>query len=220
MIITSILRRDLRLSVWRGAEAMTALAFFIICISLFAIASGGDFNVMTAFAPVMISLAALLSGLLGLDALYHRDYDDGTFDLMLLSAWPAERIFISKITVHILMIGLPLALTAFIGGVMLGLPVTLAGVIVGSILLQAIYTSLLGGLGAVLTMGSRRPALLLLVIVMPLLLPSLILAVSAISAGLAGMAVAPYVLLHLALVVAAMPVCLGAGSVLLKSLQS
>jgi heme exporter protein B len=220
MIHRQTLMRDLRLSLLRGADGAAGLAFFILAVSIFAIAAGGDMARLGPFAPQLLSLSALFAALFGLENLYHRDHDDGTFDLLLLRGIKTGDIFTAKVAAHFLTGGLPLILAAIPAALMLGLPFFFCTIAFCALALQTLYTSLIGGLCAILTVGSRAPALLIFVLVMPLLLPAVILAAAAMEAGLAQAPVQPYLLLHLALVVAALPLALAGGAGLLRATQT
>jgi heme exporter protein B len=214
------LRRDLRLSLLRGADGAAGLGFFILAVSVFAVAAGGDMTRLQGFAPQILSLSALFAALFGLENLYHRDHDDGTFDLLLLHGAKASDIFAAKAAAHFLVSGLPLIVAGMPAALMLGLPVSFCAVVFCALALQTAYTSLIGGLCAALTVGSRAPALLIFVLVMPLLLPSVILSAAAMEAGLAEAPAQPYLLLHLALIVAAVPLALFGGAGILKATQT
>lgn len=205
MSASSIICRDVRLLMGRGPDAFAALAFFAVVVCLFPFAAGSDVTVLKKIAPGVIWVAALLSALLSLETVYARDYDDGTFDLLMLSPLSPRVLAASKMLSHWLVSGLPVVLGSLVAGLLLDLPAQAAGVVVVSLFLGTLYISLLGGAGAALALGSRRSGLLLAVIVLPLFTPMLVFGVMAGSAALAGMPVTPYLLLQLALVVAAAP---------------
>ncbi|MEZ0261145.1 MAG: heme exporter protein CcmB [Alphaproteobacteria bacterium] len=200
-----IIRRDMRLLMGRGPDAFAALAFFAVVACLFPFAAGNNAAVLRTIAPGVIWVAALLSALLSLDTAYARDYDDGTFDLLLLSPLSPSAIAAAKMAAHWLVSGLPLVLGSLVACLLFDLPLNVAGVLAVSLTLGTLYMSLLGGAGAALALGSRRSGLLLAVIVLPLFTPMLVFGVMAGSAGLAGLSVTPYLLLQLAMVVAALP---------------
>lgn len=211
----TLLRRDIRLSFFRGSEGITALVFFFIVPSLFAIAFGGDVNQIRPVAASILWVSALLAALLSLDGIYHRDYEDGTFDMILHAPVAVTGVVAAKMTAHWMMSGLTFVMASVVAGSMLFIPAGILPVVVASLFLGTIYMSLIGGLGAILTFGTRRPGLLSTLLVLPLMVPMLILGVAAIDAALAGMAVKPYILLQLAMVVVAMPSSLLLASVIL-----
>jgi len=200
-----IIRRDMRLLMGRGPDAFAALAFFAVVACLFPFAAGQDTALLRTIAPGVIWVAALLSALLSLETAYARDYDDGTFDLLLLSPLSPSAIAAAKMAAHWLVSGLPLVFGSLVASLLFDLPLHVAGVLAVSLTLGTLYMSLLGGAGAALALGSRRSGLLLAVIVLPLFTPMLVFGVMAGGAALAGLSVTPYLLLQLAMVVAALP---------------
>lgn len=201
----TLIARDLRLFVSRGSESMTTLFFFVVTASLFPFALGGEQAIVQKTAPGILWVSAVLASLLSLEALYHRDEEDGTFDLLLLSPISPLGVALSKMLAHWLVSGLTLALVSVIVAQMLFIPSPALCVLIPSLLLGTLYMSLLGGMGAVLTFGTRRPGLLLALLILPLYIPMLILGMMAAEAALSGLPAKPYMLLQLALVIAALP---------------
>lgn len=218
--VCAIVCRDVRLSVARGSEAVGGIFFFVITGSMFAIALGGDTALLQKSAAAVIWMSALLAALLSLENIFHRDLDDGTFDQLFLSVSPATVMF-AKATAHWIVAGLPLVLAALIVGPMLFLPTQVLCAMTASLLLGTGYASLLGALGAGLTAGSRRPGLLLGILILPLYVPMLLLGISVVDAAASSLPVKPYLLLQLALVIAAAPLAiLGAGALFNMHLKS
>lgn len=211
----ALIVRDLRLSVSKGPEAMKTVFFFVLVVSLFPFAFGGEVGALRTAAPGIIWVAALLAALLSLESFYHRDFDDGTFDLMMMSPVPAFGIVCSKMFSHWLVSGLTLVAASVIISQMLFMSWASAGVLLLSLLLGSIYMSLLGGAGAILTMGARRPGILLAILVLPLFVPMLILGVLAVEASLAQLSYTAYLLLQAALALLGLAVLPWAASVLL-----
>lgn len=210
--IAAIIRRDLRLGFLHGSDAMTMISFFVVVACLFPFVFGADDKLLSTAAPGIIWVSALLAAILSLEGVYHRDQADGTMDMLLMYHVSSFGIAFAKMTAHWLMSGVPLLLAAVLVSHMLLLSPAVLPVLLLSLLMGTIYLSLLGGTGAFLTAGARRPALLMAVIVFPLYIPMLILGVSAVNAALAGMAAQPYLLLQAALVIAALPLTLLASS--------
>lgn len=202
----ALIRRDLRLFALRGPDAAAVLFFFITVISLFPFSMAGEPGLLLKAAPGILWVGAVLSGLLSLESIHLRDYEDGTLDLLLMSPVPSYGIAAAKMLSHWLLSGLPLALASIPAGIMLGLPPEKTLPLAGTLALGTIYMSLLGGASAALTFGARRSGLLLAVLILPLFIPMLILGMLAAEAGLADLPYKAYVLLQLALVVAALPV--------------
>ncbi len=201
----AIILRDLKIFAARGSDAVATLFFFIVTVSLFPFAMNGG-TLLQQAAPGILWVGAVLAGLLALENTHLRDYEDGTLDLLLMSEVPAWQLGFAKMLSHWLLSGFVLMLASVPAAIMLGLPPEKTGLIALSLGLGTLYMSLLGGVGAALTMGSRRSGLLLAVLVLPLFIPMLILGVMATEAALADLPAQAYVLLQLALVIAALPV--------------
>jgi heme exporter protein B len=197
-----LVARDLRLMAGRGPEILAALVFFAIVAALFSFAFGADPILLAWAAPGVLWVAALLSSLLALEAVYQRDYDDGTFDLLLLAPVAPAGIALAKMASHWLLSGFPLVLLSFIVAPMMGLSFAVTSVLALSLLPGTLYLSLLGGAGAALALGARRSGLLLGVLVLPLMVPALVFGLLAAEAALAGLPVKAYLLLQLAMVIA------------------
>lgn len=212
-----ILRRDVRLSFARGSEGFAALFFFIVTACLFPFAFGAGAETLQKAAPGILWISGLLSALLSLEAVYHRDFDDGTFDLLMLSPATPFTVALAKILSHWIVTGLPLVAASVPLSFMLSLPSSALPVLLLSLLTGTFYMSLLGGMGAALTLGSRRPGLLLAVLVLPLYIPMLILGLMAAEAALAGLPAQAYLLLQLSLTLAALPLALFVSSFCLKA---
>ncbi len=204
-LFLAILRRDIRLFLLRGSEGLAALFFFVLVASLFPFALGTGSDLLKNAAPGILWLAGVLALLLSLEAIWHRDADDGTLDLLLLQPVPVWTIVMAKMTTHWVLAGFPVILAVMVVGPMLYLPLATLGVILPSLLLGTFYMSLLGAFGAALTLGSRRPGVLLVILVLPLYIPMLILGLSGAEAALAGLPARGYLLLQVALVLAALP---------------
>lgn len=199
------LRRDARLSFLRGSEGAAALFFFAVVVSLFPFAFGASPEMLKTAAPGIIWVAALLSMLIALESVYHRDHADGTLDLLLLSPVPRFSIVLAKMLSHWLLCGVPLLCASLLAAPMLHLPLSFLPVLLAGLGLGTFYMALLGGFGAVLTLSSRRPGILLALLVFPLYIPMLILGMLAATSALAGMPAKPYLLLQLALAVGGLP---------------
>lgn len=219
-LMRAIVCRDVRLSVARGSEAAAGFFFFIVTGTMFAIALGGDPQLLAKTGAAVIWISALLAALLSLETIFHRDLDDGTFD-MLLQSQSAPAIMLAKTVSHWLVAGLPLVLAALVLGPMLFVPAKVLCPMMLSLLLGTVYASLLGTMGSALTAGSRRPGLLLGILVLPLFVPMLLLGISVCDAAAADLSARPYLLLQLAMVIAAVPLTiLGAGALFNIHLKS
>lgn len=210
--LVALIARDMRLTLGRGSEGLVTLFFFLMVVMVFALALGGDAVLIGRAAAGIIWTAAVLSALLTLESVYHRDYADGTLDLLLLSPLPAWQIVAAKMLSHWILGGLLLLPAALVAAPMLFVPFAALPVLLLSLLMGTLYLSLLGGLGAALTLGSRRPGLLLVVIVLPLYTPMLLLGGMAASAAMMAMPVKAYLLLQAALLLLALPLAPAAAA--------
>ena len=220
-VIVPQLRRTARLMLRRGSEALMTVFFFIMVASFFALALGGDAVLIAKAAPGVIWTSALLAALLALEAVYHRDYEDGTLDMILLSPVAPYQAAVAKMLSHWLVSGALLLPAALLMGFMLFIPAASLGVLLLSLLMGTLYLSLLGGFGAALTLGSRRPGILLVLLILPLFLPMLLLGLMAIGASLAGLPCGAYVLLQAALLLVALPLApMAAAACLTMNMRS
>jgi heme exporter protein B len=187
--LVALLRRDLLLAYRQGVDAWVVVLFFLAAGILFPFAIGPEPNaLMRVSTGVVLSMAAL-AALLSLDRLYQTDFDDGSLDQIALAPLPLELTALSKALVHWLSTGLPLLAAAPILALMLNAPVAQYLPMLVALALATPALSLLGGLGAALTMGSRRGGILLTLLILPLYVPVLIFAAGAIGfAGDAGLA--------------------------------
>lgn len=182
-----LLRRDLLLAYRNRAELANPLLFFVLVISLFPLALGNDPVLLARMAPGIIWVAALLASMLSLDAMFRSDFDDGTLELMLLSAHPVPVLVLAKVCAHWLVTGLPLFFVAPVLGVMLGLDASAYGILMLTILLGTPVLSLIGSIGVALTVGLRKGGIILSLLVLPLYVPVLIFSSSAIDVAVAGL---------------------------------
>ena len=180
------LKRDLVLLLRRRSEVMNPLVFFAIVITLFPIGISPDPQLLAAIAPGLLWVAALLAALLSLDSLFRADYDDGSLEQLLLTPQPLALLALAKVAVHWLLTGLPLALMAPVLGIMLALPAGSYGVLAVSLALGSASLSLIGAIGAALTVGLSRGGVLLSLLVLPLYIPVLIFGAGAVQAAIFG----------------------------------
>ena len=183
----ALLRRDLRLSLRQGIDVALVVLFFLAAGILFPFAVGPEPNLLAAIASGVVLVMAALAALLSLDRLYLPDYEDGSLDGLILSSLPLEIIALVKAFGHWLTTGLPLLAAAPLLGLMLNLPPPAYLPMLAALLLATPILSLLGGLGAALTLGSRRGGVLVTLIILPLYVPVLILAVAVIDAARLGL---------------------------------
>ena len=198
-----IVHRDLLLALRRRSDVGTALLFFVIVASLFPLGVGAEPELLRSIGPGVIWVAALLSTLLSLGRLFSADYADGTLEQMLLGAAPLGVVVAAKGLAHWLVAGLPLVLIAPLLALQYDLPRALYGVLVLSLLLGTPVLSLIGAIGAALTLGLRGGGVLLALLVLPLYVPVLILGAGSVDMAAAGLAPDGQLLLLSALLILA-----------------
>tara|TARA_R110002095_G_scaffold921_9_gene4510 strand:+ start:611 stop:1285 length:675 start_codon:yes stop_codon:yes gene_type:complete len=180
----SLVQRDVRLATRVGGGGGMAVFFFLIVLSIVPFGIGPDLNLLTRIAPGMLWVALLLSALLTLDRLFQADQEDGTLDLLILAPQPLELTVLAKAVSHWLTTGLPLVIAAPALGLMLNLPLEGMLPLMGAMLVGSPALSLLGAVGAALSVGVRRGGLLISLLVLPFYVPVLIFGVSASRAAL------------------------------------
>ncbi|WP_306462087.1 heme exporter protein CcmB [Halomonas borealis] len=186
------LRRDLVLRLRRPGEVLNPLAFFALVITLFPLGLSPSASLLATIAPGLLWVAALLAALLSLDGMFRDDAEDGSLEQLLLSPQPLPALAMAKVAAHWLLTGLPLALMAPLLGVMLSLPAGSYGVLALSLALGSASLSLIGAIGAALTVGVPRGGVLLSLLVLPLYIPVLIFGVGAVQAAAQGDGVAAH----------------------------
>jgi heme exporter protein B len=179
---SALLRRDLRLGFRQGIDALVVVLFFLAAGALFPFALGPEPQLLARIASGIVMAMAALSALLSLDRLFAGDFEDGSLDGLALSPLSLELVALAKVVAHWLMTGLPLLVAAPVLGLLLNLPTPLYPILLISLMAVTPALSLLGGLGAALTLGSRRGGLLLAFLILPLFIPILILGMGAVSA--------------------------------------
>jgi len=183
----TVLRRDLLLALRRRSDVATTLFFFLIVSSLFPLGIGPEPAVLSSIAPGMLWVAALLAGMLSLTRLFATDFADGTLEQMLLAPQPLALLVTAKILAHWIVCGLPVVLLAPIIGLQYALPNDALVVLVLALLLGTPALSLIGAIGAALTLGVRGSGLLIALLVLPLYIPVLIFGAGAVAASQHGM---------------------------------
>lgn len=174
------LKRDLIIAFRHKDEMLNPLLFFIIVITLFPLGIGPQPNTLAKIAPGIIWVSSLLATLLSLDRLFKADHSDGSLEQMLISPQPLFIFTLAKICAHWLLTGLPLILIAPLLAVLLHLPEQSYSALMLTLLLGTPVLSFIGAIGAALTVGIKKGGVLLSLIVLPLYIPVLIFATSAI----------------------------------------
>jgi len=179
-------KRDSLIAVRHRGEMANPLMFFLMVITMVPLGISPEAAVLASLAPGMIWVVALLATLLSLDSLFRGDFEDGALEQLLVSPQPLYFQVLAKVLVHWLTTGLPLTLMAPVLGVMLSLPEAGYWPLMASLLLGTGCLSLVGSIGAALTVALRKGGLLLSLIIMPLYIPILIFGASAVSSAIDG----------------------------------
>lgn len=187
-VLVVVALRDLRLAWRRRIEALLPLVFFLVAASLFPLGVGPEAQTLQQIGGGVVWVCALLSAMLSLGALYTSDHADGSLEQMALSSDSLVLIAAGKALAHWVLTGLPLILAAPLLGLFFGLSMPAVGALVLGLLLGTPVLSLLGGVGAALTLGLRSAGVLVLLLVLPLCVPVLIFGTGAVSAVDAGLA--------------------------------
>jgi len=185
-----LIRRDLTLAMRRRSDVLTTLFFFVIVVSLFPLGIGPELETLRQIAPGVFWVAALLASMLALEKLFAGDFDDGTLEQMLLAPEPVFVLVLGKVLAHWLITGLPLVLLAPLLGLQYDLPGETLQVLVLSLLLGTPALSLIGAIGAALTLGLRGGGVLISLLVLPLYIPVLIFGAGAVEANASGLGAA------------------------------
>jgi heme exporter protein B len=195
--------RDLRLAFRQGGDAAMVIAFFVLTVVLFPFGVGPEPELLQRIAAGIVWVTALLAALLSLERLFQADYEDGSLEALALLPLPLEAQVLAKCLAHWLVTGLPLIIVAPLLALLLhldpaGYPALIAGMALGTPTL-----SLIGAIGAALSLGARRGGVLISLLVLPLYIPVLIFGVAAIEAEIQGFGARPDMLLLAALLVLA-----------------
>jgi len=182
-----VINRDLTLAIRRMSDVLTTLFFFIIVVSLFPLGVGPEVDTLRAIAPGVVWVAALLATMLALGRLFSADYDDGTLEQMLLVPQPLSLLVLGKVIAHWLVSGAPLVLIAPLLGLQFGMSHDELRVLMLTLLLGTPALSLVGAVGAALTLGVRGGGVLVSLLVLPLYVPVLIFGAGAVTAARSGL---------------------------------
>ena len=191
-----LLKRDLLLALRRRSEVFTVLFFFLVVISLFPLGVGTEDKTLKQIAPGVVWIAALLASTLALDRLFANDYLDGTLEQLTLAPQSLPVMVLAKMVAHWLLTGLPLVLISPLVGLFYHLPAGTIGVMMMVLLIGTPILSMIGSIGAALTLGLRGGGVLVSLLVLPFYLPVLVYGSGAIATSmLEGLSVQPYFLL-------------------------
>jgi heme exporter protein B len=194
MVFIRLVNSELRLLCRRPADLFNPLVFFAVVVALFPLALGPQSRILEHASPGLLWVAALLAVLLSLDGLFRADFEDGSMEQWVLSSHSLTVLAMAKVSAHWLCSGLALVVLAPLLALMLGLPLHCLPVLVLSLLLGTPVLSLLGAVGAALTVGLRRGGLLLALLILPFYIPVLILGSGALQAAMQGLPAAGHLL--------------------------
>ena len=200
-LLVLVIRRDLVLAMRRRADVLTTLIFFVMVVSLFPLGVGPEMAMLRKMAAGVLWVAALLSSMLSLGRLFSADYLDGTLEQMMLAPQSLSMLVLGKMTAHWMVSGLPLVLLAPVLGLQFDMSVQALGVLIFGLLLGTPVLSMIGAIGAALTLGLRGGGVLLSLLVLPLYIPMLIFGTGAVEAVANGLSIASHLSLMGALLV-------------------
>jgi heme exporter protein B len=183
---SAVLARDLRLAARRRVEALLPVAFFTVAVSLFPFGVGPEPQTLRVIAPGVVWVCALLAAMLSVTQLYATDHADGSLEQMLLCGESPVLIAAAKALAHWLLTGLPLIVFAPLFGLMFDMRGESIAALTFGLVLGTPILSLLGGVGAALTLGLRSGGVLLILLILPLCIPALIFGAGAVGAVESG----------------------------------
>ncbi len=186
-IYIQTLRRDLRIAIRNPSSVINPLLFFVISISLFPLAISPETSTLSQIAAGIIWVASMLSVLLSLNTLFHNDFENGVLEQMAISHYSLPLLILSKIISHWILTGIPIILLSPLLGVILFLDSESIFILMLTLLLATPSLSLIGSIGASLIVGIKNSGMLLSLLILPLYIPILIFAASAVSQAQFGL---------------------------------
>ncbi len=212
----ALVMRDLRLALRQGSDAALVVAFFVLAVVLFPFGVGPEPQLLARIAAGVVWVTALLAALLSLDRLFQQDYEDGSLEVIALAPLPLEATVLAKCLAHWLTTGLPLVVVAPALAALLQLEGPGYLPLILAMALGTPSLSLVGAIGAALSLGARRAGVLLSLLVLPLYIPVLIFGVLAVDQAVLGFAIRPHLLILTALLLAARPLAPWAAAAALR----
>jgi heme exporter protein B len=189
-VVRLVIARDLRLAFRHWDQAVQPLIFFVVVTTLFPLAISPALEELRRIAPGVVWVAAMLASLLALESLFRPDVEDGTMEQWVLSGQPLSVLLLAKTATHWLLAGLPLVLMAPLVATTLGMSPSAWPVLMTALALGTGCLSVLGAIGAALTVSVRRGSVLLALLVLPLEMPVLIFGARAVDLAMHGESVA------------------------------
>lgn len=202
-----VFNRDVRLAVRQGSALTMTLSFFVIAVTLFPLGVGPELNVLARIGPGVLWVGALLACMLTLDRIFQADFEDGSLDQLLIGTLPVELMVLAKILAHWLTAVVPLIIITPVLAITFNMPLDSLGVMALSLLMGSPVLSLIGSVGAALTVGMRRGGVLLSLLVLPLYIPVLIFGVAAVEAAIALLPAGSHLLLLAAFSLGSLVIC-------------
>lgn len=199
LAVRGVMRRDLQLAFRRKSEWLGAVFFLVVVAALFPLAIGPEPATLRLIGPGVLWVAALLSSMLSLGRLFDADHQDGSLEQLALSAAPLSWLVAAKLCAHWLVAGLPLVLLSPLLGVQFGLASEALGMLALTLLIGTPVLSLLGAIGAALTLGVRGGGVLQSLLLLPLYVPVLVFGTGAVDAQMRGLGAEAHVSVLLAL---------------------
>ena len=212
----ALLTRDLRLAFRQGGDVANVVAFFALAVILFPFGVGPDPDLLARIAAGILWVTALLAALLSLERLFDADFQDGSLEALSLMPVPLEIQVLAKCAAHWLTTGLPLTIIAPLLALVLHFDAAGYPALIAALLLGTPVLSLIGAIGAALTLGARRAGVLLSLLVLPLYIPVLIFGVAASEAAALGLESRPHLLLLAALFAASLALAPWAAAAALR----
>ncbi|AOP43645.2 heme exporter protein CcmB [Edwardsiella piscicida] len=191
-MILAVIRRELRIALRSGAEIINPLWFFLIVVTLFPLGIGPEPQLLARIAPGIVWVAALLAALLSLERLFKDDFLDGSLEQLVLIPAPLTLTVLAKVIAHWLLTGLPPLILSPLVALLLSFNAATWQAVALTLLLGTPTLSFIGAIGVALTVGLRKGGVLLSLLVLPLYIPVLIFATSAIDAASMGMPIGGY----------------------------
>jgi heme exporter protein B len=203
-LLSLVIHRDLVLAMRRRTDVLTTLIFFVMVVSLFPLGVGPETDMLRKMAPGVVWVAALLASMLSLGRMFSADYLDGTLEQMMLVPQSLSVVVLAKILAHWMVSGLPLVIMAPVLGLQFDMPAQALWVLIAALLLGTPILSMIGAVGAALTLGLRGGGALVSLLVLPLCIPVLIFGAGAVEAVVSGTSVGSHLSLLGALLVMAL----------------
>lgn len=207
MIFRTLIIRDLVLATRIGGGGALAVGFFVVAAALYPLGIGPELVLLRRIAPGILWVSALLSCLLSLDRMFQADEEDGTLDLLMLSPFSPTGLILTKVFGHWLTTGLPLIIATPYVAMTFNLEYRVMMTLILSMLLGTPVLSLVGAVGAALTVGIRRGGMLLSLLLLPLYIPVLIFGAGSVEATLFGIGAQAHLIVLLALLLLSLALC-------------